>query len=521
MALILASIRSNMKRILLSIFLISAFAEVSRAQQLESDFNTIMRIPDIVNMESSATHKYVLSESEGLVVFRTNTDTLQWVLTSEGMTSRGHTMRSDVRFAYLYGNGKRLTVLEPTSLLGVYSSTFLPEEPTAVARVGTNLYIGMGAAGLGRLSLLTPALFDNTPENIHIKQDNSINVTDLVRLPLQLIALSGQDEIIFFDVDGDDISFSDRVTLRNPVSRLHVLNDGLYASDQNGVLYQVRSTGQTLGIADMTRPISHIKSWNNYFIVRTNNGLLYSISQTGDISDLRTDRQAGNFFTISQNNLWVSNYAEVARNTFRSSPESNNRATTSSALLRISPVDNIVSPFPRPVIFTLNVAGASPEDIRIQYRSEVDNAEIRGQSFYWQPQNNHIGINRFTITATNAAGMSDSTAFTVDVRSFNAPPRFNPVRPMSIVVGENFQLPLRAVDPDGLDRDLIRYHGVDLPDGATISERTGMFTWSPDRRQVGTHQFQVIATDQFGAASSLPVSITVRNINQDPSYEND
>jgi hypothetical protein len=71
------------------------------------------------------------------------------------------------------------------------------------------------------------------------------------------------------------------------------------------------------------------------------------------------------------------------------------------------------------------------------------------------------------------------------------------------------------VDPDGVDPDLIRYHGVDLPDGGSISERTGIFSWTPDRRQVGLHRFQVIATDQYGAAASVQVEITVRNLSRE------
>ena len=105
------------------------------------------------------------------------------------------------------------------------------------------------------------------------------------------------------------------------------------------------------------------------------------------------------------------------------------------------------------------VHGAAAGEVRFNLRSDAENAQIRGNGFYWQPQSNQIGVTEFVVTATDAEGRTDSTRFQVDVRTFNAPPRFNPVRPMSVIVGELFQLPLRAVDPDGLDRGLIRYHG--------------------------------------------------------------
>jgi hypothetical protein len=87
---------------LLVILILLFSGEISLAQTtLLTDASSLMRIPEIVNMASSATHLYVLSESEGLVVFRTNTDTLQWMYSSEGMTSRGTQIQADIRFAYL------------------------------------------------------------------------------------------------------------------------------------------------------------------------------------------------------------------------------------------------------------------------------------------------------------------------------------------------------------------------------------------------------------------------------------
>lgn len=102
----------------------------------------------------------------------------------------------------------------------------------------------------------------------------------------------------------------------------------------------------------------------------------------------------------------------------------------------------------------------------------------------------------------------------IDLRSFNAPPQFTPARPLTIVVGEQFDFQLTATDPDGMDRDLIRYLGVDMPNGAEIEERTGIFRWTPTIRQVGEHRFQVIATDQFGAAASQNYVLNVIELTQ-------
>jgi hypothetical protein len=504
-----------MKYLLLAFAFLFAVSPLAQAQQrLVTDFSSTMRIPDIVNMKASATHLYVLSESEGLVVFRTNSDTLQWIFTSEGMTSRGTRLQTDVRFAYLFGAGTRLTVLEPTSLLGVYSSTFLPSPPFAVARAGSRLYVAMGDDGIGELSLATPSLFDSDPEMLDTR---GISVIDLIRTPSQLVALGTNRELQFWEIEGEAVRMVNQVELDRDVRRLHIIEDLLYVSDDDGTIFEVRSTGQTIPFANVREPIDVLQTWGDVFLVRTERGRLKYLNQNGVVQTLRSDLTAGNYFAVAQRNLWVSNYDELAINSFASQP----RASQGGAgTFKINRIDNIVTPFPRPVLFPLHVDGASSSTVRFQYRSEADNAEIRGNGFFWQPNSAQIGVTRFVITATNATGVTDSTSFSIDVRAFNAPPRFNPIRPMSIVVGELYQLPIRAVDPDGLDRDLIRYHGVDLPDGAIISERTGMFTWTPDRRQVGNHQFQVIATDQFGAATSQNVTITVRNLQQDGTNEN-
>jgi hypothetical protein len=86
------------------------------------------------------------------------------------------------------------------------------------------------------------------------------------------------------------------------------------------------------------------------------------------------------------------------------------------------------------------------------------------------------------------------------------------LRPITIPVGEAYQLPILAIDPDGASADLVRYAGFDLPSGATLSERTGLFNWTPDQRQVGIHTFRVVATDAMGVSSETSVQITVRAI---------
>jgi hypothetical protein len=501
------------KRLLITSVLLFT-VQISHAQPiLVSDQVSKMIISDLIDIEASATHLYVLSGSEGLAVFRTNSDTLQYIFTSEGMASRGGIMQADVRFAYLYGAGNRLTVLEPTSLLGVYSATVLSHPPRSVTRVGTNLYVALGSGGLAKLSLNSPSMFDSDPVFINI-ENKSINVTDIVKMPLQVIALVDNNQLAFFTISGDEIVYSNSISLSDPIIGLRVINNELKAFDSEGNFFTVRSSGQLHLEFSVNGTIDRVRSWNDYIVIRTAEGLLYLQRNRAEPQLIRSNQSAGNLFTIAEDRLWLSNYNELSKHTLRAEATTTTQNQPSQTF-QIESISNIISPFPRPILLPLRIQGVTTSDIRFQYSSEVTNAEIRGHGFYWQPQINQSGVHRFTITATNALGMADSTSFTVDVRSFNSPPRFNPLRPVTIAVDENFTLPIRAVDPDGIDTDLIRYHGVDLPDSASISERTGIFNWIPDRRQVGIHRFQVIATDQYGAAASVQVDITVRNLSRE------
>ena len=221
-------------------------------------------------------------------------------------------------------------------------------------------------------------------------------------------------------------------------------------------------------------------------------------------------------FTVSKNQLWMTDYEQLSRiYTLANSNSDEDREAPSGSSLQISPVRNMVIPLPQPLLLTLGLdSDHDISDIQFQFRSSVAGARISRQGLYWQPRSNDTGVHRFTVIASSKDGQVDSTSFSVDIRSFNSPPRFSPVRPITIAINESFTLPVKATDPDGLDSELVRYIGVDMPQGATLNENTGRLNWTPNRRQVGSHEFQIIATDQFGAAASQNINITVREIDR-------
>lgn len=507
---------STMRKFTLSIFLLSllsAFNALHAQSALNKDYSFVMQIPGILAMESSPAHLYVLSEKEGLAVFRTRPDTLQYLYTSSGMQKRGNKLTADVRFAYMFGNQKRLTVLEPTSLLGVYSSTYLPVVPRDAGRIGNYLYVAMDSAGVGEISLESPETVDTTLSYIGQEQLDGWRALNLETIYKQLFVLTDDHKLHLYKQEDDSLTFRNTLSLNEPVTNIFTTRDQLLGSTDNGIIYEIDGNGNLSKLTQIGGPVSKIHFWKSKLVIRAADGTLWFAEPKSDATVWQKDTGAGNYFTITKGILWYAEYEQISKIRLSTGSASSSQAIADTAKLSLKPISNRIIPYPRALLMPIEFQQPYPADqVQFTFKGTATNAQIRGQSFYWQPTATQIGNHRFTIIATSSDGQADSSSFMVDLRSFNTPPRFTPVRSMTIGVGEDFSLPIKARDPDGMLPDLIRYIGKNLPDGAKIDENTGVFHWKPIARQVGTTTFQVIATDQYGAAAQKEITITVADI---------
>ena len=500
---------------LIFIFLNSA-VELTAQSVIVQDYSQLMEIPGIKTLESSAIHLYVLSDSEGLIVFRAHADSLQWLYSSTGMQRRGNELRADTRFAYLFGEGRRLTVIEPTSVLGVYSATVLPDQPRNVKRIANSLYIVLENMQLARIGLQSPEAVDTEAEIIESDALSGKKVIDLTAdRSNNLYVLTDRNTIEIFRHESRNTppAFQRTVQIDRTASNLFFAADNIYASDTEGRVFKVGSNGRSNIIASVNNPVLKIDIWNEKVIIRTENGFLWLANSNGEPENWKNDQQAGNYFTVAGGSLWISEYNQVfpVRQTFSTEEDTERDDELNSITMK--PVSDITIPFPKAVLVPLETEEShSADDLEFYYQSSIKNASIKGNSFYWQPMATQTGRHRVNIIAQTSKGLKDSTSFWIDLKSFNAPPRFTPQRSITIPANEPFELEIQAVDPDGVNPNLLRYLGVDLPDGATLDEQTGLFRWTPSLRQVRSWEFKVIATDQFGAASSQNIEIKVIEI---------
>jgi hypothetical protein len=475
------------------------------------DYSNLFEIPSIKTMEASTSHLYVLSETEGMAVFRVYQDSLRWLYTSSGMQRRGDRIEADIRFAYLFGDSKRLTVLEPTSVLGVYSSTLLPARPLGVSRLQNALFIALGEEGLGKLSLETPETVDTEAQIVANETIKRATVLDVVSSVVsnQLFVLTGEREIHVFNLEEEQLDYFSTVELDTELNRLFLDQEQIWGSNSEGEIFEVNANGIGRNIGVINGMATDIVYWKEHVFVRNDAGLVWFANNGRRLTLWKSEPAAGNFITKSEQTVWFSQFDRFSSLKEVSNQQRSSEATP-NASFELKEIPNRTLTFPNPLLLALQLKeDVSSEDVTFSYRSGVDNAVIKNQGLFWQPTVNQVGFHRFTILATNASGEIDSTSFTVDIRTFNAPPRFSPVRGSTIVVDDPFSLTFNAIDPENPSSTLIRYLGVDLPEGASLNEQTGEFAWTPTARQVGERTFRIVATDEQGAASSIEVTYTV------------
>lgn len=514
--------KNSMKATLL---LILSFYATELMAQYNHDITRELEIPGILDIESSEAHLYILSESEGLVVYRAYADSLQWLYSSTGMQRRGNQLHADIRFAYLYGNSRRLTVIEPTSVLGVYSSTVLSDSPVSVRRIGNNLYIVLQNGTFGTISLETPESVDSEPAPVDPQRFGNRTVNDLATDAnrfLYVLSDNRRIDIYQFNSSDDRLVLEESVELDENIQKIFYAGRELIGANRAGEIFLIDSDGQTRFQNDLEQSVADLSFWNDEAVVRTVDGKLWIGTLGGDLVLWKENERAKNYFTVNKNRLFVTEFNSLFP-VQRSSSETfaGQQTDTGNLPFSIEPIELITLPFPKPLILPIRVLGyrGNSSEISLSVDSSLNNIQVRGSSLFWQPSASSTGRHQITVSATTPDGRSTQTTFTVDVKPFNAPPRFSPARTQSIPTDERFELKISAFDPDGTHPDLIRYLGVDLPTGASLNEHTGVFAWEPSIRQVGDHQFRVIATDQFGAAASQEFEIRVLEVPEGEAEE--
>lgn len=472
---------------------------------------SVLRVPGVQALSGSHTHLYVLSSTEGLAIFRASGDSLVWLYNSDALLRRGDQLRSDARFAYLYGTDSRLAVIDPTVSQGLYSAAVLPAAPRGVARVGSKLFLAMGNQGVASMSLSDPANMEGSYESIGARFGPGEAAIDIVSYGNRIFVLGSTGTVYPFVVTASSATQEAPVSTGFNVKRMFISEGHILLSTDIGNALEWNRTSFPSEIATIGNAVADAHRSGTAWIVRTEDSRLWKVDTTSEnsVAILRDNASAGNFVTVNKGNIWVSEFGRISTLTEAATPVLIGDEEAPSNKIKITPVTDRNIPFPQPLLVSFTLEEGSDQGLSWYVRHTSGAVPVRGNALMWQPKNSDIGSNRFTVIATNRMGAADSITFNVEVRQFNAPPRLTPTRPVSIPVDEEYKLQLVGVDPDGSDSDLVRYTGVNLPEGIKLDPQTGILTWTPNDRQLGRHVLQIVTSDQFGASMSNEVILNV------------
>lgn len=487
----------------------------SQNYDLKRSGSYYLNIPSLTEVESSLMYLYTISEDDGLFIFRHYQDSLVLQTQVEYILNRGNQLFSDIRFAYLLGDNNDINVIDPTSLVGIYSKTTLPNKPIDVARIENDLIILTETGELYTSSLLSPDAFDTSLSHFTFTQNlkGKILKIESYRSSLWILTTSYIYEL---QADNDTFSIRNKIANNSSINRIWYRDSILYGSNSLGALVVIQNNKMAV-LGSIEGNIKEFATGDSTYLIVDQSDKVWLLLD-GKSSVIRNVDQAQYRLFKHKGSIWLKEYDNLFTTKLVSSNSDNEKIDnqknqSATATLKLGTIPKTTLFYPRPLTLHIPIE-SNHNNGELTFKLLNSNYDVRfiDNNLFWKPTARDIRNHHFIIIATDLTGKKDTTSANIEVQAYNQPPRFTEVRPLSIPVDIPYELPIKAIDPDGNPPDHIRYVGLDLPDGASLDEKSGIFTWTPQPNQVDTYIFRVIATDQYGTAASMEVQITVKNI---------
>ncbi len=138
----------------------------------------------------------------------------------------------------------------------------------------------------------------------------------------------------------------------------------------------------------------------------------------------------------------------------------------------------------------------------------------------WVPTYDQSGIYP-DITAIMTAGkLADSSSFTITVNHVNRPPQLARIGDKTVQEDSLLKFKIQFSDPDVEDSGKVAVQASNLPEGATFSSDSLVFSWLPTFDQAGVYPGITFAVqDPQGLKASESITITVKNVDRPPVLE--
>ncbi len=191
------------------------------------------------------------------------------------------------------------------------------------------------------------------------------------------------------------------------------------------------------------------------------------------------------------------------------------RDTDSPAIFTTDP---LLEAYPN-IEYTYKARAYDPEGDEVHFYLESGPAgmsvNLTDGQVVWTPSDSDVGDHDISIEARGRfGGQSAFQNYVLRVNGDNQPPRIISSAITSVYVGSEYSYTVNALDTD--ETLLLNYQLVTSPPLMSITELTGVITWSPVSTDVGEHLVQVQVIDSDGLIDSQEFTLTVLEGNAAP-----
>lgn len=135
--------------------------------------------------------------------------------------------------------------------------------------------------------------------------------------------------------------------------------------------------------------------------------------------------------------------------------------------------------------------------------------------FAWKPTFEQAGTYLVTFTATDEENAATNLEVSIIVVNVNRKPVLAEIGELKGKENENLSITISGSDPDNQE---VLYSITNLPSGATIDAKTGVFGWTPTFDQAGNYSLNVKVSDPEGMSDEKVLTISVENVNRAPVF---
>jgi hypothetical protein len=141
------------------------------------------------------------------------------------------------------------------------------------------------------------------------------------------------------------------------------------------------------------------------------------------------------------------------------------------------------------------------------------------QELTWKPDYEQSGVYPGVTVFLQTNAYEDSVVFAIHAKHVNRSPVLDAVGDQEIAENDTLSFILSGSDPDREDSLQTSFAISGLPEGATFTAASGLFSWQPNYEQSGEYKLTLSMSDTSGAVASEDIAVRVVHVNRPPQLD--